>query len=411
MVAVRAHRRRRLASALFLVLVLGACTPDEPAPVEPPEDEEPEESPAGVGRDVAVILPPTDQADEAFLDDLQAQLVAAEDLLGGRVDTVTTHVPSSVAFIGDLARSFAERGVAVVCVIGPDGVEQLRGLVTSFPAVEFCAIDGQPVSDRDPEGLRRVVLRTEELGHTVGVTARLEAGDGGIVGLVLSGDAVAPGRFRAGLLAGLGDIEVVEADVPEGVEATPVERLEAVLAAGATQVIVDGAPDMVAAVAAIDGRAGVLGPQEVLAAAGLSLDEVGGDTIVIADWRLRWVRTLVGPVGALGDDGLRPRSLGLVSLATMRLGPATAPATREQIQSVRAAFGRGERDALEPVVDPAPAQPELTPPDPGDPGPDLDPDADPDADGAPGANDAGGDGAPPADDTDGAADGAAPDDG
>jgi hypothetical protein len=364
MVAVRAHRRRRLASALLLVLALVACTTDEPVPVDPPEAEEPEDTRTAMGRDVAVILPPTDGADPAFLDDLRDQLVDADQLLGERVDTVTTHVPSSVAFIGDLARSFAERGVAVVCVIGPDGVEQLRPLVTSFPAVEFCAIDGQPISDQDPEGLRRVVLRTEELGHTVGVAARLEVGAEGIVGLVLGGDASAGSRFRAGLLAGLGDIEVVEADVPDGVQATAGERLEAVLAAGATQVIVDGAPDMAAAVAAIDGRADVLGPEEVLAAAGLRVDDPGGgDTVVIADWRLRWARTLVGPTGVLGDDGLRPRSLGLVSLATMRFGPSTSPTTREQVQQVRAAFGRGERDALEPAVEAPPPPPEFTPPD------------------------------------------------
>jgi hypothetical protein len=106
-----------------------------------------------------------------------------------------------------------------------------------------------------------------------------------------------------------------------------------------------------------------LGPQEVLEAAGLSLDASrAGDTEIVADWRLRWPRTLVGPVGALGDEGRRPRSLGLVSFATMRLGASTSPAARERVQLVRAAFGRGERDALEPVVDQPPPAPEADPP-------------------------------------------------
>jgi hypothetical protein len=352
MLAVRAHRCRRIASALVVALALSACTADEPQPVEPPTEEPDDPGNAAVGRDVAVILPPRGGADEAFLADLRDQLVDADELLGDRVDTVTTYVPASPAFIGDLARSFAERGIAVVCAIGPDAIEQLRPLVARFPAVEFCAIDGRPVGENDPDGLRRVILRTEELGHAVGVAARLEAGDDGIVGLVLGGDASGPSRFRSGLLAGLGDSEVVEADVPEGTQATPTDRLEAVLAAGATHVVVDGAPGMTAAVEAIDGRAGVLGPEEILAAAGLSADAaVPTLTPVVADWRFRWPRTLVGPVGALGDDGLRPRSLGLVSLATMRLGPTTSAATREQVRLVRAAFGRGQRDALEPVLD------------------------------------------------------------
>lgn len=361
MLAVRAHRCRRMASALVAVLALSACTNDEPPPVEPPVEEPDDDEAAAVGRDVAVILPPAGSADEAFLANLRAELGDVDRVLGDRIDSVTTYVPDSVAFIGDLARSFAERDVAVVCAIGPDAVEQLRGLIARFPAVEFCAIDGRPVEEGDPEGLGRVILRTEELGHTVGVAARLESGDDGIVGLVLGGDAPTTSRFRAGLLAGLGDIEVVEADVPAGVDATPTDRLEAVLAAGATQIVVDGSPGMTAAVAAIEGRASVLGPEEVLAAAGLTIDGgANGGTAIIADWRMRWSRTLVGPIGALGDDDLRPRSLGLVALATMRLGPSTSVATREQVQLVRAAFGRGQRDALEPVVDlsrPGPLEP------------------------------------------------------
>lgn len=387
-------RWRATLAALGVGVLLVACT-DGPTP---PDDDEPEEESAedavpGSRREVVVLLPPATDLDPATLEAMRTQIDATAPLLRG-VDDVRAVVPDDEVFVGDLLRSFAERRPDVLCVVEPEDEARLRGLAVRYPDVGICVLGPDaPDVDEDDEGgdieLRRTVMQTEEIGFVVGAVVRERAGLDATVGIVLTEGWPAAASFRAGLLAGIGDLVVIEAETAGAADVRPADQLEAVIDAGATHVVIDAGPGAVEAIEMLDGRARVYAPREVLAAAGVVDDDGNGTGAPIGIWwERRWAPPLGGPVGALGDEGRRERTLGALGLARFSTSLGGGDPLDGLVRSLRRSFARGERDAFEPQVRPRPEPPDAD----GDDEAAADPDdatASTDADGA---ADEGGDG-------------------
>ncbi|MCC5948328.1 MAG: hypothetical protein JJT89_07705 [Nitriliruptoraceae bacterium] len=346
---------------ILIAMALAACTTQEPPPPDEDgveeEDDDADATPASV-REVVVILPPGDALDPATVTHWRDQVDAATDLLSG-VDDVRAVVPDDARFVEDLLRSFAERRPDVLCVVDPVDEAALQRLAERYPDVGVCALGGAaPIADEDDADedlVRRTVLRFEEVGYVVGAVLRERAGLDATVGLVLGDAGPRAGAFRDGLLAGIGDLEVIEADVPAGEDVSLVERLEAVLAAGASHVVFDPADGATDAVAAVDGRARLYAPAEILAAAGLEAAPGAADAGSVGlTWDLRWAPTLAGPAGSLGDGGARTRVLGVLALARFEVGSPGSDALQARVRQLRRGLVRGEIDPLVPQVRPEP---------------------------------------------------------
>jgi hypothetical protein len=321
-----------LAAGVVAVL-LGACTPEPPAPpVSAPTP--PVEEPAGAaaaGRDVELVLPPRTALDPNVIDGMSDRFRSLSEDLPDGVDSLAVRLPEEPAFVPDLLELVATRGAGLVCVLGVDVESVADRTAVRHGASTVCALpaalpelDGE--GGFEPTPAVRVDVPVTELGILVGTAARAAAlaavsqeeadtaadDEDGIddvdpddgepgppivprprVGLVLLGDELPTDRLREGLLTGLAEVEVVAAEDPD---ATPQEAVETVLAAGAQVVIVDGGPGAAEVVAASSGRAALLAPVDVLAGADV--------TGAVLGYRLRWeqvVRVLLDSFAGAGQ--------------------------------------------------------------------------------------------------------------
>ncbi len=350
-------RTRQLVAAVAVVTLLGACTADDDpdAATEPPVAVEDDAASGSMGAEVAVILPPAGSLDAAAAEALDRQAATLGDDLPRGIDGVSVHVPESTTFARDLAGVFGDRGVDLVCFLGPDAVSVVTSSAERYPATQYCAspadrpddgaaeFEGEPVDQG--EDVTRLEVRAEELGHVVGVGARRAAGDGS-VGLLLSGDELPDSRFEAGLEAGLTGVEVVRPDdVDEELEpdAAAEEQAQTLLDAGATVVVVDGAAGSSAAVAALADQVVLLGPAGVLDAADV-------DDRVVLTWTTRWDRVFGPLVEAVVEEDTDVRTFGIVEEAfEVDAGAAASTSTGAAVADALADLAEGSRDPLSPA--------------------------------------------------------------
>ncbi len=324
----------RLVVLTGVVLGLASCTSDgadeAPLTADAPPIEEPAAAPAR--RTVEIVIPARPTLAPPVAEGLEARVGALAATLPEGVDSLVVRSPDDAAFVPDLLELAAAEGAGLVCAIGPRVAGQADRTADRHGATRVCAMPvAPPVLDDEgaiePTPAVRVDVPVEELGFLVGIAAQTAARaavaeaaatDQGArpepsglddpppparVGLLLGGDELPGERFRDGLRAGLGQVEVIRpttADVP------PVDALEELLAAGAQVVVLDGGPGAEQVAAALDGRAEVVGP----------VDLWGGDppAEVALAYRLRWEAVvavvldgfagpgeLAGPV-LLGDE-------------------------------------------------------------------------------------------------------------
>ena len=328
----RAVRRVRwgvlvVAASAWLMV---ACTPNgEAPPVTAPTP--PVEEPVGAtaaGRDVELVLPPRTEIDPAVAEGLSDRLrTLSEDLPDG-VASLAVRLPEEPAFVADLLELAAARGAGLACVLGPDVASIADRTAVRHGTTTVCALpttlpELDEEGDFEPTPAVRVDLPVTELGVLVGTAARtaaltavartepdgedadldvddpdaevpaVPAAEVPRVGLLLLGDELPTERLREGIVAGLAGVEVIEVD---DANATALEALEAVLAAGAQVVIVDGGPGAAEVVAAAAGRSAIVAPVDVL----VQPPPAG----VVLGYRLRWeqvVRVLLDSFAGAGQ--------------------------------------------------------------------------------------------------------------
>jgi hypothetical protein len=297
------------------VLALASCTSggadDAPLTADAPPIEEPITAP--VRRTVEIVLPARPTLAPPVAEGLEARLSSLVAALPDGVDSLQVRSPADAAFVPDLLELAAARGAGLVCAIGPEVTKDADRTAERHGATTVCATPVAPaVADEEgtiePTPAVRVDVPVEELGFLVGIAAQAAvraavldaaaaADQGGgpeapdpadppppRVGLLLGGDDLPSGRFRAGLLRGLGQIQVIEAATSAG---PALQALEEVLSAGAQVVVVDGGPGAEEIVAALDGRAEVVGPIDLWG------DDLPAE--VALAYRLRW-ETVVAEV-------------------------------------------------------------------------------------------------------------------
>ncbi|MEX2549769.1 MAG: hypothetical protein WD638_06055 [Nitriliruptoraceae bacterium] len=392
----RALGRWVLIGGALALLAVGctADTPEEPAPSPAiPEDEEDgSASGAAIGARVEVVLPAAGELDRAVTTALAARIRALEDDLPDGIGSLRVHVPDDVPFVGDLTELLAARGHELLCVVGADAASVAEPVADRHRAISVCALPAAPPEPGDEEeavlpttASARVDLPVEELGVLAGAAARAAAetraeaeadraraeaeaeaaaraeeeeddedegdeGDEGdapapeppppieaeppMVGLVLGGDELPSDRFREGVLHGLVGAEVVEA---EDLSAPTVDQLEAVLAAGAHVVLIDGAPGAVDVLEALDGRAGIVAPTDVAAAV---TEDGGPPRELVLSYRLRLevalaqVLTRYAGQGGLPSPMVLPLRDDLLSLEPGPSGQGVASALEEARQDL-----------------------------------------------------------------------------
>lgn len=369
---VRRRARTRLPAALTALAVLAACT----GPPAEEQDAEPEPTDADVddaddagdtpslGLRVGVVLPPADELDDELLRSLEADVAALGASLGPEIRHVRPYRPDSGPFVADLVELLLEEGTELICVVGGRGREVVLDAAELHPERHYCAAPGDPEADV-PDHVELLEVRTGELGHLLGVAARVAAG-GEPVGVVLGGGKMRDVALRDGLLAALEGAEVVEVTVNDETDATT--AVTEVLAAGAAVVVVDGVPGAQEALPLAAEQALVLAPTALIA----------GDAVssrVVASWRIRWNAVLRRPVQELvgGDEPRAPASVGLAEdVVTLEPGLGADLAVRRALEEARAALLEEELDPFEPP-DPPPEEPEE---------PEADPEEDDDSDGA-----------------------------
>jgi len=359
---------------LGLVLALFSCTPgtsdDEPLTADAPPMEEPAAAP--VGRVVEIVLPARASLDPAVAEGLEARLAALADALPQDVDSLAVRAPEDEVFVPDLLELAAAEEAGLVCALGPQVAGEADRTAARHGATRVCAMPVAPPVPDDEGTVEstpavRVDVPVEELGLLVGVAAQtaaraaaLEAAaaaddarpDGAVfdpvnasprVGLLLGGDELPKARVRAGLLEGLGPVEVIE---PATSDAPPVEALEEILAAGAHVVVVDGGPGAGQIVAALDGRADVVGPVDLW-------DGPVPSEVALA-YRLRWEVVVSVVLDSFAGPGELAAPVVLGGDAVFEL--AAGPGQEAILAAVEAA-----RSELAPEVDPGAPLPEEGP--------------------------------------------------
>lgn len=325
--AVRRARRGVLVAAACAWLVVACTSDDDALPITAPTP--PVEEPAGTiaaGRDVELVLPPRTALDPSIAERLSDRLRSLSEDLPDGVDALRVRLPEEPAFVPDLLELASARGAALACVLGPDVASIADRTAVRHGATSVCALPAtlpelDEEGDFEPTPAVRVDVPVTELGILVGTAARTaamtavartepggedpDADDAATdepaapaaevprVGLLLLGDELPANLLREGILTGLVGVEVVEA---EAADATPLEALETVLAAGAQVVIVDGGPGAAEVVAAVEGRSAIVAPVDVLA----ELRPAGA----VLGYRLRWeqvVRVLLDSFAGAGQ--------------------------------------------------------------------------------------------------------------
>ena len=347
-----------IAVSALVGLTLAGCTSDQEAspPAEPPVAAS-DEGGGPLGAEVAILLP-----SEGSLDPLTAQAVAAAlEPLSSRppdgISELRLHTPDSTTFARDLARTFGERGMDLVCAVGSDALPATQEASTMYRATRYCAApvdrDDPPVGeaeleDEDVGEVSRIEVRTEELGHAVGVAARRRAGTGP-VGLLL-GDGLGATRFAAGLEASLDSVEVVE---PDGVDdeldddAIGAARATALLEQDVEVVVLDGGPGAQAALEVLAGSVTLLGPAVLLDADGFADDGLADD--VVLAWQVSWADVLGPTIAALVEEDSGQRSFGFEDeVFTWSAGPAASVAIGAAVADAAREIAAGTRDPLAP---------------------------------------------------------------
>lgn len=263
--------------ALVAALLLVGCTGSTeqevtPTPVPTPVEEPP---PAPSGRDIEVVLPPAQALDDGVAEGLRRRVAALAAGLPDDVGSLTVRRPDTDAFVVDLAELAAARGTGLVCLLGPDTGGTTDTLALRYRGATFCGLPTL-LPEPDEEGeltdtpAVRVELPVAGLGELVGVAAAevaQAAADEPVVGLVLGGDELPSAVFREGLLRGLTGVEVVEVVEVEEEDATPIDVVDALLAAGAEVIVLDGHRGAREVVEVLEGRVAVVGPVDVVDAA------------------------------------------------------------------------------------------------------------------------------------------------
>lgn len=345
-----------LLAAVAVALLLGCTGSGEedltPTPVPTPVEEPP---PAPSGRDITVVLPPSDQLDDAVAEALHRRLAALSTTLPDGVAGLTIRRPDTRPFVVDLAELAALDGSGLVCLVGPDTAGATDTLARRHRGVRFCGLP-TALPQVDEEGALpvppavRVELPVAELGRLVGVAAAevvAAVSDGPVVGLALGGDELPVTALRDGLLRGLAGVEVIEVDDPA---ATPDAVVDTLLAAGADVIVLDGHRGAGAVAAAVGDRAVLIGPVDVVDAA---------DPGVALAYRLRHEVALatVFDSFATGTLGEVPVLLGVADdVLDLRIGAAW-PELAPVLERERRALVQRD-DPRAPVPDgPGPGEP------------------------------------------------------
>lgn len=343
-----------------LLLVLSACTDEEP-PAEPqplpPIEEEPPSLPLGAS--VTVVLPSGEEMDPSMQEALARDVDLLEEWADERIREVRAVIADGPAFVADLTELSAERGADLVCVLGDAGPAVVERLDARYGDVELCAVHpvplpgpaGEQPDDATPDEDDRpgtIQVHAEQLGHLVGVAARASVGSAP-VGVVMDGDQLLDEWMRAGVLAGAGSGPIIEAEMAD--EASMAERVSNVIGEGAQVVVIDGAVGAAQAVQ-IATAAGVdiLAPTAVVEGALL-------DDGVVLSWWVRWDLVLRTPVLALVGDEPQVAPLGVADeIFALTFGTAAAPGLPALLETTVDELASGERDPFTAVpaeTDPA----------------------------------------------------------
>ena len=371
-----------VAVSALVGLVLAGCTSDQEAsrPPEPPVAVS-DESSGPIGAEVAILLPSEGSLDPVAAEQLAASLESLSSQPPDGVSELRLHTPDSTTFARDLARTFGERGIDLVCALGSDALPATQEASKLHRATRYCAApvdrDDPPVGEvtLEDEGIgevSRIEVRTEELGHAVGVAARRQAADGP-VGLLVD-DGIGAARFTAGLEASLDGVEVVAPDIADedlDVDALGAARATALLEEDVEVLVVDGGPGAGAALEVLAGSVTLLGPTSLLDAHGVVDD-------VVLSWEVRWADVLGPTFAALVDEDSGQRSFGFEDeVFSWRAGPASSAAIGAAGADAVREIAAGTRDVLAPP--PAASLPPIMHVEPDD-DPEQDPDEDDDAD-------------------------------
>jgi hypothetical protein len=221
-----------VAVALGLLGCTGSETSEEPAASTPNAAATTEPAPLSVN--VGVVLPPRVGLGAAATERLESDLARLADRFGPDLRSVRVVTPPAAELAPDLAAVLTDRGTQLVCVLGPGALETVLAEVALHPELRYCAAPVTEDTDLPSQVVGRDV-RAEELGRVVGTVAATVGR--GPVGFVGGSDELAAAAFRTGLLAGLGDRELVDGEGPAE------DAVEQVLAAGAGVVVLDPGAD------------------------------------------------------------------------------------------------------------------------------------------------------------------------
>lgn len=335
--------------AAGLLALLVACTPDADEEVNslPPAQEEPAATSAGIS--VAVIVPSLDGMDSSMQAALKQDVDAIADWVEDGVDDVRAVPAETAVFVADFAELVAERGTDLVCILGDGALPVIERLAPRYSAVTFCSVrPAQPAEadgGEEPAGLPGTVqVRIEELGHLIGMSARVAAG-AAPVGLVLGGDGLLDDQLRAGIEAGAGGGPVITA---EGSDRSMADQVTELANMGTQAVVIDGGVGAGDAVhAAVDADIGVLTPVPVWEE---SLFERGA----VLTWWVRWDVVLRAPIlTLLEDDAANDAPLGVDSgIFAVHPGDLASDSLRSLLEVATEDLASGARD---PLASPIPA--------------------------------------------------------
>lgn len=353
----RRARTRRAATALgllvavMLAMVAGCTTEDAPGP-PPPGTQDPTSSasPSPTGLRVAVVLPPRPGLGVGQTSALERELRALGEELAPGITELRLVRADTDAFVEDLAVLLAGRDYDLVCLLHRDAGRAALEARRLVPDSALCALPDVLPPDEDAEvvdGLVGVELRTAELGHLVGVAAATTVGSG-TVGVVLDPLRLGASGFREGLRAGIGDREVVEVAVREGMDVTA--AVEEVMSSGIDVLVLDAGQGAEQALAVAAAEVPVLAPGVLLVSG-----ELAGAASL--SWRIRWGEVLRLVLEDLLEGTVTPhRSLGLVDEAfELAPGPRSGLAVRNRLEQVDDELRRGVRDPRVPDPDQTPA--------------------------------------------------------
>lgn len=387
MVVARARGVAALALLTALLAVTSGCTSSddgdaEPAAMVPTPEDEGSTSPTPAGLRVAVLLPDDASADAAVRNQIAADVRRLDATRGPEIAEVTPIRPQAEAFVADLAWTLAERETDLICLVGRSQRSLLKELATLNPHLAFCGAPLATTADV-PDTVQPLAVRSEELGHVVGLAAASAASDARI-GVVL-GVQAQHRAFRDGLLAAVAGHDTIVVAVDDGLDA--LTAVEQVLAEDVEVVVIGDVPGAGDAVSIAAEQALVLSPDALLR--GIDPERS------VLHWRVDWEVILRRALDRLtGEADAAAVSFGFADgVFTVSTGDAASAAVRARVDRAVTALVAGEIDPLEPPADvvreergpPIPAPPDVDSDDDPDGEPDGDPDGGTDGDAAAGA--------------------------